>query len=81
MGFLDTILGMFGIGQPKLALVTSRSTAGQGAVIDATLTLTGGSRPLALNAFSIEIVGTEDKSNPDGTKSTIFNRYGKVELP
>ncbi len=81
MGFFDTILGMFGIGQPKLAITTSRTTAGPGAVIDAVLTLTGGSRPLALNAFTLEIVGTEEKTNAEGVKNHIFNRYGKVECP
>jgi hypothetical protein len=81
MGFFDTILGMFGIGQPKLAMTISRTEAGPGAVIDAVLTLTGGNRPLALNAFSLELVESEDKANAEGVKSTYTNRIGTVELP
>lgn len=81
MGFLDTILGMFGIGQPKLAIQTSAAEAGPGKVLDVTLTLTGGSRPLPLTAFELSVKSTHEKKNADGTTAHEFNEYGKVVVP
>ncbi|MDP2304957.1 MAG: sporulation protein [Pseudomonadota bacterium] len=81
MGFFDSILGMFGIGQPKLAVQTSATQAGPGKVIDATLTITGGSRPLPLTALILSVKSTKEERRPDGTTGHTFEEYGKVVLP
>ena len=81
MGFFDSLLGMFGVGQPKLTLQASTAQAGPGQVIDATLTLTGGSRPLPLNALSISVKRTRMVKKADGTTQHEFDEFGKVELP
>ena len=71
MGFFDSLLGMFGVGQAKLDLPASTAQAGPGQVIDATLTLTGGSRPLPLNALSISVKRTRMVKKADGKSINI----------
>ena len=81
MGFMDSVLGMFGVGQPKLTLQSATTSVGPGGLIDATLTLTGGKRPLPLEAFTMCVRQTKQVTRSDGTKGTDFETLGEVKVP
>jgi hypothetical protein len=81
MGFLDSFLGMFGVGQPKLALQCGTTSVGPGGLIEATLTLTGGKRALPLGAFTLAVRQTKQVTRSDGTKGQDFETLGEVVVP
>ncbi len=53
MGIMDTIMGWFGIGQPKVTATLDKDTVGPGGLVTATVTLEGGSRPVPVTAIEI----------------------------
>jgi hypothetical protein len=55
MGFLDTILGMFGIGQPTVEASADASNLELGSLVTVTITLTGGNREMPLTALIAEL--------------------------
>ena len=75
MGFLDTILGMFGVGQPKVSLTINPNSIGRGGIITGTVKVEGGRRPIPVTAFEAKlkqkkVVKTEQGSRSDFT--TLF---------
>jgi hypothetical protein len=69
MGFLDTILGMFGIGQPKVSLTLERTSAGRGAILAGSVTVEGGRRPLPVTAFNAKLVRAKKVKTEQGTST------------
>ena len=53
MGILDTIMGWFGIGQPKVTATLDKTTIGPGGLLTATIVLEGGSRPVPVTAVEV----------------------------
>ena len=66
MGFLDTILGMFGIGQPTIAVSIDKNNLGLGGLVTATITMTGGNRDLPLTALVATLKAERDLPNNGG---------------
>lgn len=69
MGFLDSLLGMFGIGQPKVSLQIDRAEAGRGGLVSGTVTVEGGRRPLPVTAFVAKIVRETKRKTEQGTST------------
>ena len=67
MDFFDTILGMFGVGQPKLTATASQTTLGPGAQVTVDIKLEGGKRELPLSALVLEL--KSEKKLKDNQKS------------
>jgi len=51
VGFFDSILGMFGIGQPKLTASASETSLKRGAIVTVNIRLEGGKRDIPLTAL------------------------------
>ncbi len=61
MSFIDSILGMFGIGQPKISISIDSNQVKQGALVHGKVTITGGRRPLPLTAVIVRVVEKEQR--------------------
>ncbi len=69
MGFLDSLLGMFGIGQPKVSLQIDRAQSGRGGLISGTVTVEGGRRPLPVTAFVAKLIREKKVKTEQGTST------------
>lgn len=67
MGFLDTIKGWFGIGQPTVEAAASTTTLKRGGFVSVTITMTGGDRDLPLTALVLKLKAERDLGEEGGT--------------
>jgi hypothetical protein len=67
MGFFDTILGMFGIGQPKLTATASQTSLSRGALVTVDIKMEGGNREIPITALMLAL--KSEKKLSDGQTS------------
>lgn len=80
MGFLDSLLGMFGIGQPKISITIDNNQVKQGALVRGTVTITGGRRPLPLTAVIVKVQQKEEKKTESGTTTNSDTKF-ELNIP
>ncbi len=77
MGFLSSLLGMVGVGQPTVtAEIEGKKAFGRGAIVRGHVTVTGGSRELPVSGVEVAVVKLEEEDD-----MTNRDRVAEVSLP
>lgn len=71
MGFLDSLLGMIGIGQPEVSLMLDTNPLKFGQLATGKVRVTGGKRELPLSAIEVRLVQREEQDDDLDRRNTV----------